>query len=289
MPTKKPVAKSSKASKPVATSKPAARKPVARSSSSHASAHTAAKSKASAAKAPTRKAAADSKDSVPKTPAKAAPAKPATAAPASVARPAAKTAAKAAPKAGAETPKAAATVVTAVAVRTSLVPPRTDANLTATTVDGDEGEDGHNLLAGPRNVKPYIVKRGEQYMNKEQTEHFRKILLAWKRDLMVEVDRTVSHMKDEAANFPDPNDRATQEEEFSLELRTRDRERKLIRKIDEAIKRIEDGSYGYCLETGEEIGVKRLEARPVATLSLEAQERRERREKQYGDRDDRYR
>ncbi len=145
------------------------------------------------------------------------------------------------------------------------------------------------LLAGPRNVKPYIARRGEQYMNKEQLEHFARILQNWKRDLMVEVDRTVLHMKDEAANFPDPNDRATQEEEFSLELRTRDRERKLIRKIDEALKRIEDGSYGYCLETGEEIGIKRLEARPVATLSVEAQERRERREKQYGDRDDRYR
>lgn len=154
--------------------------------------------------------------------------------------------------------------------------------------EGDEGEDG-NLLAGPRNVQPYVVQRGEQYMSREQLEHFRRILEAWKRDLMVEVDRTVSHMKDEAANFPDPNDRATQEEEFSLELRTRDRERKLIRKIEEALQRIEDGSYGYCLETGEEIGIKRLEARPVATLSLEAQERRERREKQYGDRDDRYR
>jgi DnaK suppressor protein len=126
-------------------------------------------------------------------------------------------------------------------------------------------------------------------MSREQLEHFRTILQSWKTDLMREVDRTVSHMKDEAANFPDPNDRATQEEEFSLELRTRDRERKLIRKIEEALERIEDGSYGYCLETGEEIGIKRLEARPVATLSLEAQERRERREKQYGDRDDRYR
>ena len=126
-------------------------------------------------------------------------------------------------------------------------------------------------------------------MSREQLEHFRTILETWKGDLMREVDRTVSHMKDEAANFPDPNDRATQEEEFSLELRTRDRERKLIRKIEEALERIEDGSYGYCLETGEEIGIKRLEARPVATLSLEAQERRERREKQYGDRDDRYR
>jgi DnaK suppressor protein len=157
--------------------------------------------------------------------------------------------------------------------------------------DGDDTEAAEpgSLLAGPRNVQPYIVKRGEQYMSKEQTEHFRQILLNWKRDLMEEVDRTVTHMKDEAANFPDPNDRATQEEEFSLELRTRDRERKLIRKIDDALKRIEDGSYGYCLETGEEIGIKRLEARPVATLSIEAQERRERRERQYGDRDDRYR
>lgn len=155
--------------------------------------------------------------------------------------------------------------------------------------DGEESGGSASLLAGPRNVKPYIARRGEQYMNKEQLEHFARILQNWKRDLMVEVDRTVLHMKDEAANFPDPNDRATQEEEFSLELRTRDRERKLIRKIDEALKRIEDGTYGYCLETGEEIGIKRLEARPVATLSVEAQERRERREKQYGDRDDRYR
>ena len=154
--------------------------------------------------------------------------------------------------------------------------------------DGEAIEPG-SLLAGPRNVQPYIVKRGEQYMSKAQLDHFRNILNSWKRDLMVEVDRTVSHMKDEAANFPDPNDRATQEEEFSLELRTRDRERKLIRKIDDALKRIEDGSYGYCLETGEEIGIKRLEARPVATLSIEAQERRERRERQYVDLDDRYR
>ncbi len=171
--------------------------------------------------------------------------------------------------------------VTAVAGRT--VPPAAG--------EGDDGEAAEpgSLLAGPRNVQPYIVKRGELYMSKEQLEHFRSILNSWKQDLMEEVDRTVSHMKDEAANFPDPNDRATQEEEFSLELRTRDRERKLIRKIDDALKRIEDGSYGYCLETGEEIGIKRLEARPVATLSIEAQERRERRERQYGDRDDRYR
>ena len=171
----------------------------------------------------------------------------------------------------------------------TVVPPRASQVLAAAETDDNDSVEPGSLLAGPRNVQPYIVKRGELYMSKEQLEHFRNILNTWKRDLMVEVDRTVSHMKDEAANFPDPNDRATQEEEFSLELRTRDRERKLIRKIDDALKRIEDGSYGYCLETGEEIGIKRLEARPVATLSIEAQERRERRERQYGDRDDRYR
>jgi DnaK suppressor protein len=183
-------------------------------------------------------------------------------------------------------PKAAAERTAPIKFDTRpLVIPRVPQN----DEDGEESTASASLLAGPRNVKPYIARRGEQYMNKEQLEHFARILQNWKRDLMVEVDRTVLHMKDEAANFPDPNDRATQEEEFSLELRTRDRERKLIRKIDEALKRIEDGSYGYCLETGEEIGIKRLEARPVATLSVEAQERRERREKQYGDRDDRYR
>jgi len=195
---------------------------------------------------------------------------------------------KAAPAAA---PEAALKETTASAPSEIIAPTRPVLTPSLGAADGDEGDsvEPGSLLAGPRNVTPYIVKRGEQYMSKEQTEHFREILNNWKRDLMVEVDRTVSHMKDEAANFPDPNDRATQEEEFSLELRTRDRERKLIRKIDEALKRLDDGSYGYCLETGEEIGIKRLEARPVATLSIEAQERRERRERQYGDRDDRYR
>ena len=126
-------------------------------------------------------------------------------------------------------------------------------------------------------------------MSPDQLDHFEKILLAWKRELMREVDRTVHHMQDEAANFPDPSDRATQESEFGLELRTRDRERKLLRKINSALTRIEEGSYGFCEETGEEIGLKRLEARPVATLCLEAQERREMAERQYRDRDDRYR
>ncbi len=147
-----------------------------------------------------------------------------------------------------------------------------------------------DLLSGPiHGIEPYQPKRGEEYMSAEQLEHFEAILSAWKHELMNEVDRTVHHMQDEAANFPDPSDRATQESEFGLELRTRDRERKLLRKINSALARIEDGSYGFCEETGEEIGLKRLEARPVATLCLEAQERREMAERQYRDRDDRYR
>jgi len=149
---------------------------------------------------------------------------------------------------------------------------------------------GANLLSGPvKGFTPYQPKRGEEYMNKDQLEHFRQLLLAWKRELMEEVDRTMLHMKDDAANFPDPNDRATQESEFGLELRTRDRERKLLKKIDSALSRIDDGSYGYCEETGDEIGLRRLEARPVATLCVEAQERRELAERQFRDREDQYR
>lgn len=147
-----------------------------------------------------------------------------------------------------------------------------------------------DVLSGPiHGIEPYKQKRGEEYMSEAQLKHFSDILNAWKRELMFEVDRTVHHMQDEAANFPDPNDRATQESEFGLELRTRDRERKLLRKIESALARIDEGSYGYCDETGEEIGLKRLEARPVATLCLEAQERRELAERQFRDRDDRYR
>jgi len=143
---------------------------------------------------------------------------------------------------------------------------------------------------GPvRGFSPYRPKRGEAYMSDAQLAHFRALLNAWKRELMEEVDRTVLHMKDDAANFPDPNDRATQESEFGLELRTRDRERKLLKKIDSALQRIEDGSYGFCEETGDEIGLRRLEARPVATLCVEAQERRELAERQFRDREDHYR
>jgi DnaK suppressor protein len=131
-------------------------------------------------------------------------------------------------------------------------------------------------------IEPYKEDRDEEYMNENQVQHFRNILLAWKRELMEEVDRTVHHMQDDAANFPDPNDRATQESEFSMELRARDRERKLIKKIDESIRHLDNDEFGYCEACGVEIGVKRLEARPTATLCIDCKILDEIREKQMG-------
>ena len=128
--------------------------------------------------------------------------------------------------------------------------------------------------------EPYKEKKGEEYMNENQQQHFIDILNAWKDDLMHEVDRTVDHMKDDAANFPDPADRATQEEEFSLELRTRDRERKLIKKIDESLEFVNNGDYGYCDTCGVEIGLRRLEARPTATQCIDCKSLDEIKEKQ---------
>lgn len=139
-----------------------------------------------------------------------------------------------------------------------------------------------NLLDNPLEFTPYKTKRGEQYMSEGMQEHFRMILNNWKNQLMEEVDRTVHHMKDEAANFPDPNDRATQESEFSLELRTRDRERKLIKKIDEALNLLDSDDYGYCESCGTDIGVLRLEARPTATLCIDCKTLDEIRERQRG-------
>lgn len=130
--------------------------------------------------------------------------------------------------------------------------------------------------------EPYTAGPDEEYMSPGQEEHFRQLLLNWKRSLMEEVDRTVHHMQDDATNFPDPNDRATQESEFSLELRTRDRERKLIKKIDEALGRIESHEYGYCEACGVEIGIRRLEARPTATLCIDCKTLDEIRERQRG-------
>lgn len=131
-----------------------------------------------------------------------------------------------------------------------------------------------------KSFEPYEPAKGEEYMSDAQVEHFANILNNWKTELMQEVDRTVSHMKDDASNFPDPADRATQEEEFSLELRTRDRERKLIKKIEETLERLEGDDYGFCDSCGIEIGIRRLEARPTATLCIDCKTLAEIKEKQ---------
>lgn len=133
-----------------------------------------------------------------------------------------------------------------------------------------------------RGFEPYKETKGEEYMSDRMRAHFTSILNKWKVELMEEVDRTVHHMQDEAANFPDPADRASQEEEFSLELRARDRERKLIKKIDETLQLIEDNDYGWCDSCGVEIGIRRLEARPTATLCIDCKTLAEIKEKQLG-------
>ncbi|HDR1307196.1 TPA: RNA polymerase-binding protein DksA [Pasteurella multocida] len=132
-------------------------------------------------------------------------------------------------------------------------------------------------LAG---VEPYKEKVGEEYMNEAQLLHFKKILQAWRDQIVEEATRTVAHMQDEASNFPDPADRATQEEEFILELRTRDRERKLLKKIENTLKKLETGDFGYCDSCGIEIGIRRLEARPTADLCIDCKTLAEIREKQ---------
>ena len=143
------------------------------------------------------------------------------------------------------------------------------------------GENRKSLGPWPfAGVEPYQMKAGEEYMNDQQKVHFRKILGAWRNQLMQEVDRTVDHMKDEAANFPDPVDRAAQEEEFALELRTRDRERKLIKKIEKTLLLLEEDDFGYCEHCGIEIGIRRLEARPTADLCVDCKTLAEIKEKQ---------
>ena len=129
----------------------------------------------------------------------------------------------------------------------------------------------------------YRPSEDEEFMNERQLEYFKQKLLNWKEDILRESRETLAHLQTETENHPDLADRATSETDRALELRTRDRQRKLISKIDEALRRIEDGSYGYCEETGEPISLKRLEARPIATLSLEAQERHERNERVFRD------
>jgi DnaK suppressor protein len=166
--------------------------------------------------------------------------------------------------------------------KSSTAPSAVSRNKSTKTVSQPVPRSAEDLLTF-KNFKPYPLKKGEPYMNEKQEVHFRAILLAWKRELMEEVDRTMHYMQDEAANFPDPNDRASQESDFTLELRARDRERKLIKKIDEALVRLDNNEYGDCEVCGVEIGIRRLEARPTATLCIDCKTLDEIREKQMGD------
>jgi len=132
-------------------------------------------------------------------------------------------------------------------------------------------------------LSSYVLSDNEEFMNPNQRAYFRAKLIAWRNDILREARETLDNLAAESANHPDLADRASSETDRSIELRARDRQRKLISKIDAALRRIDDGTYGYCEETGEPIGLKRLDARPIATLSIEAQERHERREKVYRD------
>ncbi len=133
-----------------------------------------------------------------------------------------------------------------------------------------------------KRFEPYKPKKGEAYMTEKQQAHFRKILLDWKAELSQDIDTTIHSMQDEATVFADPNDRATQESDMALELRNRDRERKLIKKIDETMGKIDSGDYGYCESCGVEIGLERLQARPTASLCIDCKTLEEIREKQMG-------
>ena len=139
------------------------------------------------------------------------------------------------------------------------------------------------MLWGQVQEKDYRTSEDEPFMNEQQRDYFRDKLLRWKEEILREARETIQHLQSENENHPDLADRASSETERAIELRARDRQRKLIAKIDAALGRLEDGTYGYCEETGEPIALKRLEARPIATLSVEAQERHERRERIYRD------
>jgi DnaK suppressor protein len=139
------------------------------------------------------------------------------------------------------------------------------------------------IAGASMNTDDYRPREDEPFMNDRQAEYFKNLLVSWKEEILRESRETLGHLQTETENHPDIADRASSETDRALELRTRDRQRKLISKIDSALRRIEDGSYGYCEETGEPIGLARLEARPIATLSVEAQERHERRERVHRD------
>ena len=260
--TKKPVP-SKAAPKKAAAKKAAPKKPAAKTAASNKTTPKATPKKAVQAKAVAKK-------TTPKKPAsKAAATKPPV-----TKQPAKKASTQKQPVAKAKASKAAPAVK---AKKTAAPKASTSAKAKPRSAKRTTGNVGSDSTAS---FTPYVVKRNEAYMNEPQRSHFKSILLNWRNQLMEEVDRTVSHMKDEAANYPDPSDRASQEEEFSLELRTRDRERKLIRKIEKTIDLIDQDDYGYCDTCGVEIGIRRLEARPTANQCIDCKTLDELKERQ---------
>lgn len=252
-----------KPKKPVA--KPAAKKAAPKPAPAKS-----AKGKAAPAKPVSTKA-------VPKAAPKPAPAKPVAKAP-KVEKPA--KAEKKAPPAPVKTPEKKTTGKNSVTSSSSK--PNSMSSTAQKSVTPASKAKPKNNSSTPGAFAPYELKKGEDYMNDRQKDHFKKILLNWRAELMQEVDRTVHHMQDEAANPPDPADRATLEEEFSIELRTRDRERRLIKKIDSTIELIANDDYGYCDSCGVEIGIRRLEARPTANKCIDCKTLDEIKEKQLG-------
>ena len=272
MPTKKTQAK-----KPARKAKTTAKKPAKASPKKKPAAK-----KVAAKKTTTKKPVVKKKTPVKKAVSKKAPAKKAAAKKA----PAKKAVAKKAPAKKAPAKKAVAKKTPAKKVATKKAPAKKAVAKSAPAAPKSRGKNDKKVARAVGELqrfddfKPYKPSRGESYMNDEQLEHFKQLLYVWRAELVEEMTRTVSHMKDEAANFPDPADRATQEEEFSLELRTRDRERKLIKKIDGTLERIKIDDYGYCDACGIEIGIQRLEARPTATLCIDCKTLAEIKERQ---------
>jgi len=241
--------------------------------------------KCMATKKKVAKKAAKKKTAAKKTTAKKAPAKKAATKKAAVKKkaPAKKAAAKKAPAKKAATKKKAAVKKAPAKKATAKKAPTKKAVAKKVAVKKTTAQfNNQNIDVQPLYGEAYQFKKGEEYMNENQVKHFHAILNAWKADLMQEVDETVHHMQDEAANFPDPNDRASQETEFALELRSRDRGRKLVKKIDESISMLKKDDYGYCEICGVEIGVRRLEARPTANQCIDCKTLDEIKERQMG-------
>lgn len=187
-------------------------------------------------------------------------------------------------KSAVKTKKAAAKKTTSKKIATKKTPSKSKAvnntvvkKKTAKKVASNNSENLDNLIHG---IEPYVEKANEKYMNPKQVEHFKNILLAWKQNLLDEVSKTIHLMQDENINHPDPNDRASQETDMSLELRNRDRERKLLKKIDSTVLRVDTDDYGWCDRCGIEIGIRRLEARPTAELCVDCKTLNEIKERQ---------